>query len=434
MTGDTKRYVAELSETTASLRNGDTDLDRYYEELLDRLESVDERIHAFVTEPNRRARVECAIAESRRRCERVNTPPPLYGVPVGVKDIFHVDGLPTRAGSELPADALTGTEAAAVTALRDAGAIVLGKTVSTEFAYSPVGPTRNPHDLAHTPGGSSSGSAAAVGAGLCPLALGTQTVGSVIRPAAFCGVVGFKPSAGRISTAGVVPFSRSADQVGMFTQDLVGMELASSVLCRHWTHTERGTKPTVGVPADAYLEQASDDGLDRFTGQLNTLKRAGYEVRRVTLFDDIDRVNELHGAMTVAEAALAHAEWFTRYGDRYHSETAKMIRTGWQTDIETVGTGRSSRDELRQRIESTIRSEGVDVLLSPAAPGPAPEGLEDSGDPVMNLPWTHAGVPALTIPVATTTEGLPVGLQCVAPHGEDESLLSWAKQLAETLR
>jgi len=153
---------------------------------------------------------------------------------VGIKDIFHVDGFVTRAGTRVPPERFAGPEAASVALLREAGALIAGKTVTTEFAYFEPGPTRNPHNPAHTPGGSSSGSAAAVAAGLCQLALGTQTIGSVIRPAAFCGVVGFKPSFGRIPTSGLVYFSRTIDHVGLFTQDLDGMELAASVLCRDW--------------------------------------------------------------------------------------------------------------------------------------------------------------------------------------------------------
>ena len=154
-------------------------------------------------------------------------------MPVGVKDIFHAAGFETRAGSQLPPELLTGPEADAVGRLRAAGCLILGKTVTTEFAYYEPEPTRNPHNLAHTPGGSSSGSAAAVAAGLAPLALGTQTIGSVIRPAAFCGIVGFKPSYGRISPEGLIFFSPSLDHVGLFTQDVAGMSLAAAVLCEN---------------------------------------------------------------------------------------------------------------------------------------------------------------------------------------------------------
>ena len=424
-----KRHTVKLTDTVDRLQSTDAEPGVYYDELLDRIETMDEQLHSFIDEPDRASRIDRAVTQTRQRWERRNTRPPLYGVNVGVKDIFHVDGLPTRAGSKLPASVLSGPEATVVTTLRNAGAIVLGKTVTTEFAYSPVGPTRNPHDLNHTPGGSSSGSAAAVAAGLCPLALGTQTVGSIIRPAAFCGVVGFKPSRGRISTEGVIPFSSSADQVGLFTQNVAGARYASAVLCEEWTHREYRQKPTLGVVTGAYLEQATDLGIRRFNSQVGLLERAGYEVRHLDLFDDINQINEQHDSMINAEAALAHAEWFTEHGEKYHPETAKMIRSGWETDLQTVGEGRKSQRKLQCHIRDALDQKEIDLLLSPAAPGPAPEGLENSGDPVMNLPWTHAGVPAVTIPAEKTTEGLPIGLQCVAKHTDDEVLLAWAERL-----
>ena len=167
---------------------------------------------------------------------------------MGVKDIIRVDGFPTRAGSRLPPHLFAGPQAACVTALRRAGALVLGKTVTTEFAGFEPGPTANPHRPGHTPGGSSSGSAAAVAAGYCPLALGTQTIGSVIRPAAFCGIVGFKPSLGRIATAGLVDFSPAVDTVGIFTQDLAGMGSVAAVLCGEWRRRTEADKPVLGVP------------------------------------------------------------------------------------------------------------------------------------------------------------------------------------------
>jgi Asp-tRNA(Asn)/Glu-tRNA(Gln) amidotransferase A subunit family amidase len=210
------------------------DLFAYIDEMCDRLEKLDPRIEAMLPEPDRRKRV---LAEAKTLQTRYPDParrPPLYGALVAVKDIFHVFGFVTKAGSVIPPELFAGPEAACVKMLRDAGALILGKSVTTEFAYFEPGPTRNPHNLTHTPGGSSSGSAAAVAAGLCVLSLGTQTIGSIIRPAAFCGVIGFKPTLGRVPTEGLVYFSRTLDQVGFFAQDMAGIELASSVLCRQW--------------------------------------------------------------------------------------------------------------------------------------------------------------------------------------------------------
>src|SRR6266849_5532010 len=214
---------------------------------LEHLEEADAPIRSLMPEPGRAARLDRAISAAPSG--------PLRGVVVGVKDIFHVDGLPTTAGSSLPVGELAGPEAAAVSLLRDAGAVVLGKTVSSEFALFEPGPTRNPRNLAHTPGGSSSGSAAAVAAGHCPLALGSQTIGSVIRPAAFCGVVGYKPSYGRVSTAGSIPLAESFDTVGLLAANVSWVERVAVVLCAWWRGIEVDRPPVLGIPEGPYLEQ-----------------------------------------------------------------------------------------------------------------------------------------------------------------------------------
>jgi Asp-tRNA(Asn)/Glu-tRNA(Gln) amidotransferase A subunit family amidase len=356
---------------------------------------------------------------------------------VGVKDIFHVDGLPTRAGSELPPGELVGPEAAVVTALRRAGALVFGKTVTTEFAYFEPGQTRNPHDLAHTPGGSSSGSAAAVAAGMCPLALGTQTIGSVVRPASFCGVVGFKPSYGRVPLDGVVPLSPSLDHVGLFTQDIAGMATAAAVCVDDWDASvdpSGADRPVLGVPEGPYLSQASDVGLDAFEDHLAALEAAGFELRRVQVdaFEAIEEINDRHTRLMTAEAALAHHQWLDAHPDQYAESTATMLGEGRDVSAGTVAAARAGRIELRESLAETATEHGLDAWISPGAPGPAPAGIDTTGDPVMNLPWTHAGVPAVAIP-GGTVDGLPVGLQCTSSFGTDERLLAWSEEIAEAL-
>src|SRR2546423_3239199 len=251
-----------LTATAHALRSNQLDLLAFIEDTCKRIDTLEPHIHALLPEAGRRARL---ISEAKALQERFPDPstrPTLYGIPFGVKDLFNVDGFPTHAGSQLPAHLFAGPEAASVSALLTAGAIILGKTVSTEFAWFEPGPTRNPCNLAHTPGGSSSGSAAAVAAGYCPLALGTQTVGSVIRPAAFCGVVGFKPTYGRLSSDGVIPFAPSLDHVGLFTPDAGGMLLAARILFDAWELPSGEERlPVLGVPEGPYLEQASTAAL-----------------------------------------------------------------------------------------------------------------------------------------------------------------------------
>jgi Asp-tRNA(Asn)/Glu-tRNA(Gln) amidotransferase A subunit family amidase len=422
---------ASLAVTAARLRDGTRALSEYADAVADRVAEAEPDVRALAGEFDR----ERFLADAAAVDDEYDDPwerPPLYGVPVGVKDIFHVDGFPTRAGSDLPPSVLTGEQSAAVSALEDAGAVVLDKTVTTEFAYFEPGPTRNPNDLSHTPGGSSSGSAAAVAAGMCPLALGTQTVGSTIRPAAFCGVVGYKPSVGRIATDGVLPFSETMDHVGVFTQDVPGAELAASVLCEGWEPTEREARPVLGVPEGPYFEYASEGGLDEFDAQVETLEAAGYEVRRFHAFPDVDDRYGLHNALIAAEIALAHDELYEAYGDRLSETTVELFEEGRETTAEAIGDGRESQRTFRAEIRETMAEKGVDLLVCPAAPGPAPEGIDATGDPSMNLPWTHAGVPALTVP-AGRVDGLPVGLQCVARFGDDESLLAWGEGVAAEL-
>ncbi|WP_134671574.1 amidase [Halorussus marinus] len=424
--------AAGLTDAASALRTGDRDPLAYVDGLVDRAEAVEPTVRALVAESDRRERVTAAAAALRDRYPDPNDRPPLYGVPVGVKDIFHVDGFPTRAGSELPIAELTGAEAGVVSALRDAGAIVLGKTVTTEFAHFEPGPTRNPHDPDRTPGGSSSGSAAAVAAGETPLALGSQTIGSVIRPAAFCGIVGFKPSYGRVPIDGVIPLAESVDHVGAFARDVADVRAAAPVLCETWEPVETPDEPVLGVPGDPYLAQASTVGRERFDAQVDTLERAGYEVRRADPFEDIDALNERHERLVAAEAALAHAEWFRDYEDRYAEGTAELVREGRSVGVGKLADARASRRDLRARLADVMNEEGIDVWLSPSAPGPAPAGIGDTGDPVMNLPWTHAGVPAISLP-GDRADGLPVGLQCATAFGDDERLLAWAESLAAVL-
>jgi len=349
---------------------------------------------------------------------------------VGVKDIYRVDGFATGAGSQLPTELFAGDEAACVTRLRAAGALVLGKTVTTEFAYFEPGPTRNPHDLQHTPGGSSSGSAAAVAAGLCPLALGSQTIGSTIRPAAFCGVVGFKPSYGRIEPAGAIYVAPSLDHVGLFTQDVEGMMLAASALCEGWQKVRVESLPVLGVPDGPYLEQAAQQAFEE---QLSRLAEAGYTVRRVNALGNIAEITESHLQLMAGEMARVHSQWYAEYGALYRPRTAAMIRRGQQVSDEELSAARAAQTGLRAELEALMAENGIDLWVCPAAKGAAPEGLASTGDPAMSFPWTFAGMPTISLPAGFNAEGLPLGMQCVGALMDDERLLTWAAPLVDTL-
>ena len=426
---------APLQETVAQLRSGELDLHQYVDEMCDRITALDAQLWAFVSEPDRRGRLHREADALLALYPQPQQRPELFGALVGVKDIFHVAGFVTQAGTTVPPEAFAGEEAASVRLLRAAGALIAGKTATTEFAYFEPGPTRNPHNLAHTPGGSSSGSAAAVAAGMCPLALGTQTIGSVIRPAAFCGVVGYKPTLHRIPSEGIVYFSPTIDHVGLFTQDVAGMRLAARSLCSGWVDVEIGEEdvPILGVPDGPYLRQASKEGLALFRQQLDRLGRAGYTIWYVPTLLDISELNELHRRMVYAEFAREHAEIYPRYAERYRPRTAEIIEVGRKVSDQELADLRGNCLLLRDRLETQMAQAGIDLWVCPPALGPAPEGLQATGDPSMNLPWTHAGMPAITLPAGAAANGLPVGLQLIAESEEDEMLLAWGELIAADL-
>lgn len=416
-----------------ALRSGARGLDPYVQDACDRIERLEPTIRAFVPEPGRRDRLLAQAQELGARFTEPASRPPLFGALVGVKDIIAVDGLPTRAGSALPAEAFATPKATVVRRLRDAGALIAGKTVTTEFAYFDAGATTNPHDASRTPGGSSSGSAAAVAAGYALLALGSQTVGSVIRPAAFCGVVGFKPTYGRIPTDGVLCYSPSVDHVGLFTQDAAGVRLAASLVLDGWRPAAASEAlPVLGVPVGPYLDQADADARDVFEQALRRLGDYGVTVKRSPMFDDIAEITARHRALTTAEFREQHLSRFARYGAMFRAGSAALFDAGARVPDADHRRGVEGREELRSRLHAAMDAEGIDLWVSPAAPGPAPTGLTSTGNPAMNLPWTHAGVPAITLPSGAIGQ-MPLGLQLAGRFGDDERLLAFAVMLESLL-
>jgi Asp-tRNA(Asn)/Glu-tRNA(Gln) amidotransferase A subunit family amidase len=400
-------------------------------ELRRRFEESEPDVLAFLPEEGRWDRIAAAVDAALAHWPEGGWRPALLGLPIGVKDIFHVQGFPTRAGTTLPPACFAGPQATAVTRLVAAGAIVVGKTVSTEIAFFAPGPTRNPTAPGRTPGGSSSGSAAAVAAGLCPLALGSQTIGSICRPAAYCGVVGFKPSYERVPRAGVVPLAPSLDHVGWLASDVGMAASVAAELCDRWRRAVAvSARPTLGVPTGPYLERATPGAREALERALARATAAGCAVRRVAVMPDFDAVDARHRLLVAAEAWAEHAERHARFPDRFHAETEALFARGRAADPAAIADARAGRERLRGALETTMRAAGIDLWIAPAAPGPPPEGLARTGDPVMNLPWTHAGMPALALP-AGRDEGLPFGVQLVAHGGADEELLAWGAALAE---
>lgn len=430
------RVSSDLVSLSRSLRSGEMDLLKYLHDLEQVFEAREPQVRAFLPEEGRFKRLRREAEGLLSAYFEASGRPALFGVPVGVKDILNLDGFPTRAGSRVPEDRLSGPEAASVSRLKAMGALVLGKTVTTEFAYFAPGPTRNPHQYDHTPGGSSSGSAAAVAAGMVPLALGTQTIGSIIRPAAYCGIVGFKPSRERISRNGVIPLAPSLDHIGFFTADAPGAELAAAGLLEDWSGPEETgrERPVLGIPEGPYLGHVTQEGLAHFEKTCRQLESTGYELQRVPAMADFAEIYQRHNLILAGEAAEVHAAWYSEFEDRYHPKTAELIVRGRSVSPEALSLAREGCRALRNALLSLMNEYGLDLWITPAAPGPAPLGLESTGDPVMNLPWTHAGLPAISLPSGINPDGLPLGAQFVGRWAEDEALLAFAKMLEHDLK
>lgn len=426
--------TTDLAGTSASLRSGAVALTDYLSELEALFREREPKLHAFVPEEGRFERLRRDAEDLLERFPQGIPRPALFGIPVGVKDIFHVDGFPTAGGSRLPPEELAGPEAKAVTQLRESGALILGKTATTEFAYFAPASTKNPHDPAHTPGGSSSGSAAAVAAGLCPLALGTQTIGSISRPASYCGVVGYKPTYDRVSREGVIPLAPSVDHIGFFAPDVAGAERVAAVVCEAWEKVYEQRRPVLGIPAGPYLRRAGSEARAWFRDVCRRLSGAGFDVHRVDAMADFEGIEVRHRAIVAAEAARVHAEWYPRFRDLYHPKTALLIEDGLKISDSELQTALVGCESLREELESSRKTALVDLWISPAAPGVAPYGLDSTGDPIMNLPWTHCGLPTLAIPVGSGTGGLPIGLQVAAGWQQDERLFGWGRELEQVLK
>lgn len=401
---------------------------------LQRAGEAEPQIHAFVPEEH----LEERLARETDRLLALHTAggskPALWGIPVGIKDLLHVDGLPTRAGSGLPPEVLTGTEGSLVARLRDLGVFIAGKTVTEEFAYNGPIATRNPHNTAHTSGGSSAGSAAAVAAGICPLTVGTQTLRSVTAPASFCGVTGFKPSYGRVPLDGVILLSPSFDTIGFFTQDLPGMEMAAALLVPDWTPRQGDRKPVLGIPRGVYMELMSPEVKATFNAQIERLEQLGYKI----IYADMPWEDEfIYGDSMLrfieGEMARGHAQWFEQHEDKYGPPVRDAIRRGQSIQEDELEQYRRKQWVLRQELASLMAKEGIDIWVSPAQGGTAPKAADNNtGWAGMTAIWGFAGCPTLSLPVGMIS-GLPLGFQCVGSYGEDEWLLAWAREVQQDL-
>ena len=399
----------------------------YLTNFYERYSTIESYVKAFIPEDDLNNRLKRDFSSLLEKFP--DEKPPFFGVPFAIKDLIHVNGFPTRAGSELPINVLTTKEGSFISNLRSMGAIFAGKTITEEFAYHSIIPTRNPNNMEHTAGGSSAGSAASVASGICPIAVGTQTLRSVIAPASFCGVVGFKPSYARITLDGVILLSPSFDTIGFFTQDTNSMNYASSHFIPNWRSFQSDKRPVLGVPKGTFMNLMFDDVKSAFENQLKTLEKRGYTIRFVDMPWDEDLIlGDAMVRMVQGEMAQVHETWFRQYENLYGSLVKAAITSGQAIPVEELEQLRNGQMKLRMELEKTKRKEGIDLWVTPAQGGVAPKGYEKTGWAGMTAIWSYAGLPTISIPIMKV-DGMPLGFQCIGSHGNDEELLFWAEEI-----
>ncbi len=364
---------------------------------------------------------------------------PLQSWMIGVKDIIHVDGFDTRAGSLLPSHLWQGPEASLVSRLRQLGGLPIAKTATTEFAYFEPGPTRNPWHEAYTPGGSSSGSAAGVAAGYFDIGIGTQTVGSVIRPAIFCGVCGFKPSFGRVPRDGVILFSPTVDQIGFFARTWRTLYAFATPLLALSDIADTALEHLrFGLVVGDYVDQAEAATRARIRNFAVQLEEHGWKVAEVELpLDSIQALNARHQDLIAHEFFRGHEAWMANFGYLYRPRTVALHAKGQGISPARYAACRQSCAAWRTAVTDWMATRGLDILISPAAVGTAPRGLTTTGDPVMNLPWTHGGLPVTSVPLGLVQneygDWLPMGVQLTAAFHNDAMLLRASQLVAQRL-
>jgi Asp-tRNA(Asn)/Glu-tRNA(Gln) amidotransferase A subunit family amidase len=432
-----------LSATDAAraIREGALSSEELVAACLARVGEVDGQVQAWAYLDAEHALMQARALDAERRAGYAVGP--LHGVPVGIKDIIDTGDMPTENGSPLHAGRTPRRDATVAAMLRAAGAVIMGKTVTTEFATYAPGKTRNPHNPGHTPGGSSSGSAAAVAAGMVPLALGSQTNGSVVRPAAFCGVYGFKPTHGLVPRTGVLALSRTLDQIGVFARTLDDVALLAEQLVGY-DEDDPNTRPRARVPLGAIAageppiepliafvktprwESADADTKEAFAELVGAL---GDRAEEVELFPFATVAWDWHRTIMEAEMAFnLDAEWRRGSGGLSASLRAQLERG---REVRAVDYQRAlARIPPLQSGFEELLTQKYDAILTPAAPGTAPKGLASTGDPSFCTLWTLCGLPSLSLPLMRGSNGMPLGVQLVGRRHFDARLLRTARWLA----
>lgn len=394
---------------------------------LDRVNERDGAVHAFACiDPD------AALAQARA----LDAGPVrglLHGLPMGAKDLFDTADLPTAYGSSLYAGNRPVADAAAIALCREAGALLMGKTVTTEFAYFQPGVTRNPCNLAHTPGGSSSGSAAAVADCMLPLALGTQTAGSIIRPASYCGVVGYKPSHGRVPRAGVKSLSESLDTIGGFGRCVRDVALLGAVLTgdAQMAKLLEVPAPRIGMCRTADWSQADLDTQCAFAEATSVLAPLAASLVDAQLPSELGGLVVLQKAVMAFEMSRALSHERVQHSSRLSERLLGLFREGMAISGAEHGANLARTAAMQRRMDPLF--DGFDVLIAPSATGEAPIGIDATGDPLFCRGWTLLGLPCIHLPFTTGKNGLPIGLQIVGRFGDDYRLLATAQWVHQRL-
>ena len=427
------------TEAAAAIRDGQITSEELVDACLARIDEVEQSVQAWAFLEAKHALEQARAAdETRRRGKPVGA---LHGVPVGIKDNIDTADMPTEDGTPLHAGRRPRKDATVVSLLRRAGAVILGKTVTTELAVYAPGKTRNPHDPARTPGGSSSGSAAAVAAQMVPLAIGSQTNGSVIRPASYCGIVGYKPTHGLISRGGILRQSRVLDQVGVFARSLADAALLAQELmafdssdpdlrpCASPRLLDFVTRPLPLPPRFAFVktpmwDQASADTQAAFAELVESL---GNQVTEVTLPEPFADAVTLHRLIMESDLALSFAPEYQHGAAQLSATLRQMIERG-QRHLAVDYNRAVARIPIFNAALDDVFHE-FHAIVTPATIGEAPRGLETTGNPVFCTLWTLCGLPTITVPIMQGAEGLPLGVQLVGPRGDDARLLQCARWL-----
>lgn len=414
-----------LVDAAATIRNGTLSPVAYAQALLTRMDAVEPVIRAWVTVDRDAVMAEARLCESEAKAKRFRGP--LHGIPIGVKDIYYTKGMRTTIGATPFQDFIPDVDADVVIKLKQAGAIILGKTVTTVFVFLDPGPTCNAWNPEHTPGGSSSGSAAAVGARMCAGAIGSQTVGSVGRPAAYNGVVSLMPTQSLVSMKNVFPLSWPLDHTGIFGRSVADVELQLAAIAESPVPQATVKRPIrVGVIRDFFYENMEPEARTIQDAYINKMASAPeLQIEEAKLPAAFALQQPILRTILKADVAAVHENIFPNNPAAYGPKLRELIETGMLVQADDYLRARRLRRYFQREMMRLF--DRYDVLLSPAAPGPAPAGIGATGSAVMNGPWTLADFPTMTLPHALAANGLPLGIQLSGPTGGDGPLLAMAK-------